>query len=366
MSDDGGADHFEDAPCGLMILLANGRIHRVNRRMCGWLGMDATSVVGQRFTDYLNMGGRIFYETHISPLLRLQGGFDEFAIDMLAADGRVLQLIANASENRDAEGKVKSIQFALFNAKERRRYEQQLLQAREDARSMLADEQTTSELREQFIAVLGHDLRNPLASINAGARVLRRSATTDKDRAVLAMMETTVLRMAGLIDNVLDFARGRLGGGITLTRAVVADVQPVLEQVVDEIRAASPDQIIETTYDIRHPVVCDRSRLGQLVSNLLGNALTHGDPNIPIHMTAVTEPEHFTLSVSNGGKPIPPASIDKLFEPFVRGEGSDSRQGLGLGLYIASQIARAHGGRLTVTSSPQETRFTFGMPLSGD
>ena len=161
--------------------------------------------------DVLTVAGRIYYETHIAPLLRIQGTFEEFAIDVLRADGQPLQMIANAAERRDAEGKPLAIRLALIRATERRRYEKELLGARELAKAAesaaeenLRREHEASELREQFIAVLGHDLRNPLASISAGARILDRSVQTDKEHQVIALMQTTVMRMAGLIDNVLD------------------------------------------------------------------------------------------------------------------------------------------------------------------
>ena len=230
-------------------------------------------------------------------------------------------------------------------------------------RRSLASERETSELREQFIAVLGHDLRNPLASISAGARIIGRDAKTEKEHQVVAMMQTTVMRMAGLIDNVLDFARGRLGGGIALDRNDRAPLEPVLHQVIDELRLSSPGRKIDVDYAIEAPVDCDRSRIGQLVSNLVGNALSHGSANEPVRVRAETIDGLFRFSVANGGEPIPEAAMEKLFEPFFRGEVRASRQGLGLGLHIASQIAKAHNGVLSVTSTPEETRFTFEMPL---
>ena len=184
-----------------------------------------------------------------------------------------------------------------------------------------------------------------------------------KQLRVLDMINTTVTRMSDLIDNILDFARGRLGGGITLSRNPMP-LEPVLEQVVDELRTASPRRIIETSFEIAEPVNCDRMRIGQLVSNLIGNALTHGAPDQPVRVWAKTEGGELKLSVANGGEPIPAGAMEKLFEPFFRGDVRDSRQGLGLGLHIASQIARAHGGRIDVTSTTDETRFVFNMPLT--
>jgi phosphoserine phosphatase RsbU/P len=363
-------DLIEDAPCGYITLQASGRVNHVNRTFLEWSGHAADELVGKRFSDFLTLPGRIYYETHIAPLLRMQGFFNEFAIDMLTADGAPLQMIANANERRDPDGNLLLIRVALIKAADRRRYEQELLSARELAKAaekamqeQLRREHEASELREQFIAVLGHDLRTPLASISAGARILDRTAQSEKEHQIIAMMQTTVMRMAALINDVLDFARGRLGGGISLERDDGKALEPVLTQVVDELRLASPGRVIEAEFAIDQSVKCDRTRVGQLLSNLLGNALTHGAANKPVVVHAQTKGGTFELWVSNAGEPIPPDSMDQLFEPFFRGKARASGQGLGLGLYISSQIAKAHRGTLTVTSTPEETRFTLVMPL---
>lgn len=279
---------FENSPCGYVIVSANGRIARVNETLLKWTGHTAEQMTGKRLTEFLKMASRMFYETHVAPLLRIQGFFQGFAIDLVTAAGEPLHLIASATESRDGDGKERFTQFALIFAEDRRIYERQLLEARNAAAVNLAQERETSELREQFIAVLGHDLRNPLSSISAGARILGRSAKTEREHQVVAMMETTVMRMAGLIDNVLDFARGRLGGGITLERTSDGDITPVLHHVIDELRLSSPGREIETDFAIDVPVDCDRTRIGQLVSNLIGNALTHGASNLPIRVRAKT------------------------------------------------------------------------------
>jgi signal transduction histidine kinase len=226
----------------------------------------------------------------------------------------------------------------------------------------LLSERETSELREQFIAVLGHDLRNPLASIAAGTRMLARATSKEASGEILGLMQKSAARMSALIDNVLDFARGRLGSGIALKRWPQS-LEPVLDQVIAELRTSSPERPIETAFDLTQPVDCDGGRIAQLFSNLLGNALTHGTAEQPIRVRAATRDGEFELSVANSGAPIASEAIDRLFQPFYRVSDQDSQQGLGLGLYIASEIARAHGGTIDVASSPEETRFTFRMPL---
>jgi signal transduction histidine kinase len=225
------------------------------------------------------------------------------------------------------------------------------------------EERKVSELREQFIAVLGHDLRNPVAAIDSGIQLLLGTPQTEKGQRIITMMQGSITRMRGLIDNVVDFARARLGDGLVLNIGAETPVQPVLEQVISELRSIEPDRSIEADILITKPVPLDNERIAQLLSNLLGNALTHGATNAPVRIHATTQNGMFELSVANKGVPIPPALLDKLFHPFFRGDQS-KQQGLGLGLYIASEIARAHGGTLEATSDAEETRFTFRMPLN--
>lgn len=226
----------------------------------------------------------------------------------------------------------------------------------------LSNERKTAELREQFIAVLGHDLRNPLASINAGAKGLLRTPLDAKAAGIVRLIQGSVSRMSGLIDNVLDLARGRLGGGLGVERNASEPLEPILVQVVEEMRTGWPERVIEAEIALAGPLDCDRSRLGQLLSNLLSNAVAYGQHDAPVCVQAGLDGDDFELSVSNAGDPISPAVMERLFHPFSRGSVRPNQQGLGLGLYIASEIARAHGGTLDVVSNHEETRFTFRMP----
>jgi signal transduction histidine kinase len=227
----------------------------------------------------------------------------------------------------------------------------------------LLDVRNTAQLREEFIAVLGHDLRNPIASVDAGVFLLLKQESDAAKRKILQLMRGSVVRMIGLVENLMDFARGRLGDGIFLDKKNAAPLAPVLEQIVSELRGVYPDRSLQTHIALNAPIDCDPRRVGQLLSNLLGNALTHGSAEKPVVVRASTAGGTFELSVSNAGSPIPADVVGNLFQPFYRGAARPSQQGLGLGLYIASQIAQAHGGTLTVASTPEETRFTFRMPL---
>ena len=233
-----------------------------------------------------------------------------------------------------------------------------------EAQASLLNERETAALRDQFIAILGHDLRNPISSIDAGLRLLLRTSLEDKGKELVRLMQNSVGRMSSLTSNVLDFARGKLGGGFPIERSKERPLKPVLELVSDELANSYPERRIDLKFEFADPIVCDCERIGQMFSNLLANALTHGDLDTPIRVEATAGDGTFTLSVANSGEAIAPAIMNDLFLPFRRGDGHTSKQGLGLGLFIASEIARAHGGALTVSSSEQETKFTFQMPLN--
>jgi signal transduction histidine kinase len=178
---------------------------------------------------------------------------------------------------------------------------------------------------------------------------------------MVAMMQRSVRRMATLIDDVLDFARGRLGGGLTISTSS-EPLTAALEQVIAELRSAFPERVIETEFTNAECVKCDRTRISQLLSNLVANALTYSTPGTPVRAKASVFDGMFELSVSNHGEPIPPEAMARLFQPYARGEVKPSQQGLGLGLYIASEIARAHGGSIDVTSDTEATVFTVRFP----
>ncbi|HSI17979.1 MAG TPA: PAS domain-containing sensor histidine kinase [Sphingomonas sp.] len=348
-----------------MSLLPDGKIARANRRIAAWTDQPQEQLPGMPIHGILSVPARVFYETNISPLLRMQGFVDEVAMDFRARDGTRVPCLVNAAERRNATGGLLFTDLAIFKATERRRYERALVEAKDATERAVLSEQENSQLREQFIAVLGHDLRNPLASISGGIRLLtERETVSPKGQRILTLMLGSVMRASDLIDNVLDFARGRLGGGLTLGRNASSPLTPVLQQVVAEIVSVHPDRMITAEFAIEEPVDCDRVRLGQLLSNLLGNAVTHGSRTDPILVRGGTRDGMLEISVRNGGQAIDEITRQRLFQPFFRGDIRPNQVGLGLGLHIASEIAKAHDGTLQVTSTDRETMFTFSMPLA--
>ncbi|WP_375262584.1 ATP-binding protein [Palleronia sp.] len=226
---------------------------------------------------------------------------------------------------------------------------------------LVAHERELARTQEQFIAVLGHDLRNPVAALEAGLRQLARQPLNDRAQKMLPLMRSSVHRMNELIDNMMLHAKARLGGGIHVNAAPDAPLTAAITQVVDEVRAASPEHEILLDLSFDRPISCDAARVAQAVSNLMSNAVRHGTPGAPIGVRGTSGDCEVTISVVNQGEAIPDDLRRRLFQPFRRGMQTEG-EGLGLGLYIASSIADAHGGRIEVTCEGGTTIFKFKLP----
>lgn len=237
----------------------------------------------------------------------------------------------------------------------------------EQSQRELEVERETGHLREQLIAVLGHDLRTPLSAVRMGADLLESKLLDRPERRLATAIQSSARRMGSLIENILDFARGRLGSGIPVEHRVVGNLQADFDRVISEIAEAYPTAVIERSVSVPQANLCDPVRLCQLLSNLLANAVTHGRHGTTIKVDVSVEDEHLVLSVWNQGVPIEPQLMPKLFQPYTRSEVGQ-REGLGLGLYIASEIVRGHNGTICVVSNETDgTSFTARLPtLSTD
>lgn len=228
----------------------------------------------------------------------------------------------------------------------------------------LIEERHVAEFREYFIAVLGHDLRNPLNAILNSAQLLKRLTEDERIYKLSDIIQKSSSRINGLIENMLDFASGRLGEGIKLYKNKEEAIDISLQQIVSELESSWADRKIEVNFEITEPVNCDAKRIAQLFSNILGNALSYGDKEQPVTVNALTKNGQFHLSITNKGKQISDAAMERLFQPFSRGDVTPNQKGLGLGLFIASEIARAHNGKIDVSSTEEQTNFTLKIPVN--
>ncbi|QDC10847.1 GAF domain-containing sensor histidine kinase [Oceanicola sp. D3] len=227
---------------------------------------------------------------------------------------------------------------------------------------LVEHERKLTRIQEEFVAVLGHDLRNPVAAFDAGLRQLGHEPLSDRGNTLISLMRSSVRRMNDLIENIMLHAKSRLGGGIRVSAEPDAPLAEAITGVVEEIRAATPEQEIRLDLAFGQPVSCDAARVAQAVSNLLSNAARHSLPDTPLEVRGAIENNVIHIAVSNHGEEVPEEVRDRLFKPFERGTDERS-EGLGLGLHIAASIATAHGGRIAVDCTGGVTSFTLSLPV---
>ncbi|RYD79200.1 MAG: GAF domain-containing sensor histidine kinase [Sphingobacteriales bacterium] len=228
----------------------------------------------------------------------------------------------------------------------------------------LVEERHIAELREHFIGILGHDLRNPLNAILNSAQLLKHLSTDERVLKIVDIVQRSSRRMNGLIENMLDFASGRFGEGILLNKKKDDGLENTLTDVITELEANFPTRKINVVFDLKEVVNCDGRRIAQLFSNLLGNALSYGNAEEPVNVSAISADNEFQLSVINKGKQISTAAMERLFRPFSRGDVEPNQKGLGLGLFIALEISKAHNGTISVSSDEVQTCFTLKIPTN--
>jgi PAS domain S-box-containing protein len=320
-----------------------GAIQWLNRRWQEYAGPNLAQMTGWGWQAALHpdhaerVGAKI--ARHVA-----SGEVWEDTFPMRGTAGRYRWFLARAIPIRDDSGRVVRWFGTNTDVTEQRRLE---------------------EAREQFVAILGHDLRNPLNAIVVAAAVLGKLEREEAARKYVERITTSARRMQVMISDLLDFTRGRLGGGIVV-EPKPADLAAISKSVIDEVCAAHPGSRI--TLDVRGTAegTWDAGRLAQVVQNLVTNAIQHGDSAAEVRV--VVDGHHadeVTLCVSNRGPTIPAELIPHLFEPFRRlAQGGEvGRTSLGLGLFIVSEIARAHGGRVSVRSNEDDgTVFEVRIP----
>lgn len=366
LPDSSGA--LEDAPCGLLQTDEDGLILWANRTFCRWTGFEAGELAQKRLQDLLTAGGRIFHQTHWAPLLKMQGSVSEVKLQLVAHDGTQLPVILNALL-RDFNGR-RIHEVAVYIARDRDKYERELLLSRRkleetlaEARRLRDEAKDRAHLAEQMVGIVSHDMRNPLSVIHMSIALLERIGATEQQRKVLARVARSTERANRLITELLDFTQARLGGGINVNPRPLA-LRAFVHDTVDELKGAFPERLThEHAGDDVH-CTADPDRLAQAVGNLVSNAIAYGSPGLPVTVTSRGGGGQFEIAVHNFGPPIPPEVAGSIFLPLERGDKTDSSgRSIGLGLYIVSEIAKAHGGSVAVRSAEGTgTEFTVTIP----
>lgn len=291
--------------------------------------------------------------------LRLLSGFD---MNQLGAEYRALR----ASVIRLwTQHEAKDMDSEVFE--EMIRFNEAVDQAVAESTSRYAAELALS--RDTFMAILAHDLRSPLSAITMLSFLMERSAPTDTVRKQSGQIQRSAKEMGAMISELLEYSRTQLGKGFPI-HPKVCSIRVICRDAVEEVRSAHPQRPLELDVPQDLSALVDEARLRQALSNLLNNAVQHGAPATPISLTVRIDGKSMTMEVKNLGVPIPPESLQVIFDPLVQLSAKSAAKpdlpstNLGLGLFIAREIALGHHGTLDVTSDLENgTVFTMRLPM---
>jgi PAS domain S-box-containing protein len=336
---------IEASPLPIMSIDRDGRVQIWNRAAEDLFGWPRAEVLGRPLPlvppDLREESAAIQEETLAGHVIRSR------EVRRMRKDGTQFDLALSVAPLRDSGGAVSGSIAILADITDRKQRETQAVR--------------TARFREHFVGIVSHDLRNPLTAIVTSAHLLLRYGELPERQArVVARIASSADRMARMIDDLLDFARSKLGGEFPIHRRRI-DLRQICEQTVEELEFAYTRQVkIEATGDLWGD--WDPDRIAQVISNLVGNAVQHSDGDVSVTLRG--EADVVVLETHNGGPPIPRDVLSHIFEPGRRGDARSG--GLGLGLFIAHQIVLAHGGSIEVASNDGDgTRFTVALPRKG-
>ncbi|VVN31811.1 Adaptive-response sensory-kinase SasA [Pseudomonas fluorescens] len=373
---------FELAPCALVVTKEDGTILQSNQTFGNWVGFESGALIGRRFQDLLTMGGRIFHQTHWAPLMQMQGSVAEVKLDLVHRDKRVVTMLLNGVRREHAGGAF--YELALFGTTDRDKYERELVRARKIAEDLLREKteaetalqqaqtqlnlayeksQRRATFAEQMVAIVSHDLKNPLTAIKMAAQMLSTAERAPKETRLLGHIGQSAERAQRMIADLLDLALARVGRGLSIAPASM-DLHQVTGQIVDELRVAFPQSTLIHQSTGAGSAHMDADRVQQIIGNLVANSVAYGDLHQPITITSRLEDDQAVVCVHNRGPVIAEAIMSVLFEPMTRGTQTDSEvRSVGLGLFIVREIAVAHGGEVSVSSAAQSgTVFSVYFP----
>jgi signal transduction histidine kinase/CheY-like chemotaxis protein len=345
---------YERAPCALLSTLHDGTIIRGNQTFFAWIGACPEDIVAKtRFQALLNVGSRIYYETHYAPLLQMQGFVNEIALEVCRTDGVVRPIVASARQLRGSHGTPTINRVALFDSTDRRRYEQELLHARKRAEEAARALAQADAQKNEFIAMLAHELRNPLAPVRNALDLMRRSGNDETivDK-VADVMHRQVAQMARLVEDLLDISR--VGQDKLSIRRVPVDLGSVIHHAME---ASAP--LLDHAglgYTVALPdspiyIEADAARLAQVIGNILNNAAKFTPRGGAVSVFLDRERDEAVLRVRDTGIGIDASDLPRVFEMFVQtGAPLESKGGLGIGLTLAKSLVERHDGRLTIES----------------
>lgn len=300
--------------------------------------------------------------------MQMQHSVSEVKFDLRHKNGSLLPIVLNGIRRQEGNQVVHDL--AAFVARDRDKYERELIASGKRLQELASEAAKLEELAkdralfsEQMMGIVSHDLRNPLAVVEMSALGVGSLGVSDEQRKALDRIHRATDRASRLIRELLDFTQARIGEGLAVQIRRI-DLSAVLRDALDELRHAFPESTLTLVADRRVFGDADADRITQMVGNLVANAIAYGTPDRPITVRLEADEHQLVVSVHNEGRPIPSHLLPQLFQPMTRGhQAPGGGRSVGLGLYIVSEIAKAHRGGVEVQSTLEEgTTFRALLP----
>ncbi|TFW25747.1 PAS domain-containing sensor histidine kinase [Massilia arenosa] len=384
------AAQYDRAPAGLLVATPEGRILDVNSTLCAWLGYSRGELLECRgMSMLLTIGGRLFHQTHLAPLLQMQGSVAEVQLELRHKDGQKLPVLTSIVRVRLPQ-QARQDEYAFMLSRDRKKYEQELLAARQRAETALDERRSAlqalsasdAELRrlnsqlalanqrkEEFLAILGHELRNPLAALANAVELMRLRGGLDPQlRRLTEVFERQIGTIEHLSSDLMDAAR--IGQGkmhLDMARVTVGDVmQRAHEMAAPRFAAAGQQLVLVAGPDAL--VEVDMVRLVQVTGNLLSNACKYNRTGGTTWLSHGREGGQAVFRVRDDGPGIDPARLGHIFTMFEQLDAAPDRAqgGIGIGLALVKGLVELHGGTVAAASDGlgHGCTFTVTLPLA--
>jgi signal transduction histidine kinase/CheY-like chemotaxis protein len=366
LMDERAEDLYEYAPCGYLSTLPNGLIVKINATMLQWMGLERQEVLlKKRLQDLLSIGGKMFYETHHAPLMQMQGFVNELSYDLTPRAGGILPVLINSVQIKDNAGMPLLNRITVFNITDRRKYELELLNAKKKA-------EEAARAKASFLSTVSHEFRTPMNAIIGIADLLQKTNLSDQQAHYVDILKFSSENLLNLINDILDFSKIE-AGKIKLEEGPF-DLRLLLQNTLGSLsfKAQEKGLALSLSFEEAVPgfVYGDAGKLGQVLTNLLGNALKfteQGEVRLQVKPLAQGgEMAELEFRVMDTGIGIAPDQHQRIFEEFTQGsqEITTKYGGTGLGLSISQRLLKLFGSRLFLKSQPgQGSEFYFSLQL---
>lgn len=345
---------LDTAPCGFLSFTDDGTMLEVNTTLAGLLGYTRADLEQAHLQTILPPGGRIFYNTHVLPLLKLHGRAEEVYLALRTREGVDLPMLMNAARREVVNDAV------FVRMTQRHRYEDELLEARRVA-------EQANAAKEKFLSMMSHDLRTPLTAISGYTKLLSagvQGSLNEEQRDTLERVQSASADVARMIEDILDFAQ--IDSGHLNVNPRPVSLQDAVMRAESLVRLRFEEAGLTFSAGVDGTAIADPDRLQQVLLNLLTNAAKFTSPGGRVSVTAQHDGDRVLIAIRDTGTGIAPEHLQRIFDPFVQldNQPEDRRQlGVGLGLAISRDLTRAMGGELVATSVVGEgSTFTIALP----